>query len=125
MTPNQRRAPPPDPSSDGEFVPVPGGKYRMMVVIPHSSRYDIERAKDLLNTTNSSIVHQAVVWFVRQHPLLIMMRAEEETGSIRDALQAVQGMVSDARDGKTIAADRLAELESMLLSSNLKREATT
>lgn len=131
MTPRtaQKRAAQPaaDPQMDGEFIPEPGGKYRMMVVIPHSSRLDIDRAKDLLNTTPSSIVHQAVVWFVRHHPLLLLlMREEEERLSIDDALGTVQKMVSEAKAGKTISVERLAELESMLtITSNLKREATT
>lgn len=124
--PAAQQAPDLSPPLDGDFIPEPGGKYRMMVVIPHSSRLDIERAKDLLNTTHSSIVHQAVVWFVRHHPLLLMMRKEEEERlGIDDALGTVQGMVSDARAGKPIGAERLAELENMLaLASNLKREAT-
>lgn len=115
----------PDTSSDGEFEPAPGGKFRMMVVIPRSSRHDIERAKDLLNTTHSSIVHQAVVWFVRHHPLLIMMRNEEEKLGIDDAIGIVQAMVAETREGKPISAERLSELENMLsLASSLKREAT-
>jgi hypothetical protein len=127
--PRRRLEQPPDPSNDGEFIPVPGGKYKLMVVIPNSSRDDIKRAGVLLNTTNSSIVHQAVVWFLRHHPLLIMMRKEEEEEEklrIDGALGTVQAMVSDARAGKQIAVDRLAELEDMLaLASNLRREATS
>jgi len=111
---------------EDDFIPVPGGKYKLLVVIPNSSRDDIKRAGVLLNTTNSSIVHQAVVWFLRHHPLLIMLRKEEEEAEklgLDEALEAVQAMVSDARAGKQIAIDRFAELEEKLAHAS-KREAT-
>lgn len=118
-------APEPPSADAGDFIQEPGGKYRMMVVIPHSSRYDIERAKDLLNTTPSSIVHQAVVWFCRHHPLLIMMRNEEDQKlGMDDALTMTQQMVADVRAGKSVGVERLTQLESMLTLAS-KREATS